>query len=237
MIFARNGSVRTTDGWTFHGQVRDTERTPDNQRKSAIASADVLTAIQSTAKRHERNRAIIEAGLSSADWQALFQALVEAESAYRPHALSPKGAYGLGQLMPATARALGVDRTDVAQNLDGSARYLLAQLARFKDIDKALAAYNAGPHRILEYSGIPPFPETRTYIARVHQIRTRLMNTAAQDRTRRDARADTRSAIAPELKPVGSPRPTHIMERKSRSMAAMQIETLVISNAAEVNRP
>jgi soluble lytic murein transglycosylase-like protein len=88
--------------------------------------------------------------------------------------MSPKGAFGLGQLMPETARALGVDRRDIAQNLDGAARYLLAQLDRFRDIDLALAAYNAGPHRVTEYGGVPPFAETRTYIARIHHLRARL---------------------------------------------------------------
>ena len=100
--------------------------------------------------------------------------MIEAESGYNPTAISPKGAYGLGQLMPETARALGVNPRDASQNLDGAARYLLAQLSEFADIDLALAAYNAGPHRVVEFSGIPPFAETRGYIARIHRIRTRL---------------------------------------------------------------
>ena len=100
--------------------------------------------------------------------------MIEAESAYRVDALSPKGAYGLGQLMPETARSLGVDRTDPAENLDGAARYLLAQIERFGRLDLALAAYNAGPHRVVEYGGIPPFAETREYIARIRAIHARL---------------------------------------------------------------
>lgn len=103
--------------------------------------------------------------------------MIEAESAYNPTAISPVGAYGLGQLMPAAARSLGVDRRDMVQNLDGAARYLLAQLAAFQNIDLALAAYNSGPHRVVEYQGIPPFSETRAYIARVNQIRARLAGT------------------------------------------------------------
>ena len=97
--------------------------------------------------------------------------------------MSPKGAYGLGQLMPDTARSLGVDPRDPSQNLDGAARYLLAQIATFKDIDLALAAYNAGPHRVVEYSGIPPFAETRDYIARIHRIRSRLGHARFRRRT------------------------------------------------------
>ena len=130
-----------------------------------------------TADRHHENRALRQVGLDADDWQVLFRALVEAESSYNPTAVSPKGAYGLGQLMPDTARGLGVDPRDPSQNLDGAARYLLAQLATFKDIDLALAAYNAGPHRVVEYSGIPPFTETRDYIARIHGIRSRLAGT------------------------------------------------------------
>ena len=137
----------------------------------------ILSLIRATADRHQSNRALRQVGLSADDWQVLFRALVEAESSYNPTALSPKGAYGLGQLMPDTARSLGVDPRDPSQNLDGAARYLLAQLGTFKDIDLALAAYNAGPHRVVEYSGIPPFAETRDYIARIHRIRSQLAST------------------------------------------------------------
>jgi hypothetical protein len=138
---------------------------------------DILFLIRTTADRHQGNRALRQVGLGADDWQVLFHALVEAESSYNPTAVSPKGAYGLGQLMPDTARALGVDPRDPSQNLDGAARYLLAQLATFKDIDLALAAYNSGPHRVVEYSGVPPFTETRDYIARIHRIRSRLAGT------------------------------------------------------------
>lgn len=138
---------------------------------------DILALIRTTAVRHQGNRALRLAGLSADDWQVLFRALVEAESSYNRTAVSAKGAYGLGQLMPDTARSLGVDPRDPSQNLDGAARYLLAQLATFKDIDLALAAYNAGPHRVVEYSGVPPFTETRDYIARIHRIRSRLAGT------------------------------------------------------------
>ena len=135
--------------------------------------------IRSTALRHERNRALAAADLSKSEWNILFQAMIEAESSYNPTAVSPKGAYGLGQLMPATARELGVDPRDISQNLDGAARYLMAQLAEFRSVDLALAAYNAGPHRVAEYSGVPPFSETRAYIARIHRIRARLSGGAA----------------------------------------------------------
>tara|TARA_R110001599_G_scaffold207030_1_gene404278 strand:- start:2179 stop:2736 length:558 start_codon:yes stop_codon:yes gene_type:complete len=162
---------------------------------------DILALIRTTADRHQGNRALHQVGLGTGDWQVLFRALVEAESSYIPNAVSPKGAYGLGQLMPDTARGLGVDPREPSQNLDGAARYLLAQLGTFKDIDLALAAYNAGPHRVVEYSGVPPFTETRDYIARIHRIRSRLAGTpvSAPD-IRVAARVPARAPVLIDLK-------------------------------------
>ncbi|WP_435171155.1 lytic transglycosylase domain-containing protein [Falsirhodobacter sp. 1013] len=108
------------------------------------------------------------AGLDALTFQRVFVALVRQESGFNPRAVSPVGAQGLGQLMPATARQLGVtDAFDPHQNLNGAARYFAQQLARFKDVRLALAAYNAGPHRVEHYGGIPPFPETRNYVASI----------------------------------------------------------------------
>lgn len=97
----------------------------------------------------------------------LFTRLVEAESGFRPNVTSSAGAYGLAQLMPGTAQELGVDPRDPAQNLRGGARYLRQQLDRFGDTSLALAAYNAGPGRVQQYGGIPPFEETQNYVARI----------------------------------------------------------------------
>ena len=186
IAFGRDGTARTS-GWTFHGERPAWAGLYDRDEAEVVLASldaslpsgrdDILSLIRTTADRHQGNRALRQVGLDEDDWLVLFQALVEAESSYNPTAVSPKGAYGLGQLMPDTARALGVDPHDPSQNLDGAARYLLAQLATFKDINLALAAYNAGPHRVVEYSGIPPFTETRDYIARIHRIRSRLAGT------------------------------------------------------------
>ncbi len=94
----------------------------------------------------------------------LFMALVWQESRYRADALSPKGAIGFAQLMPSTAKDLGVNPRNPAENLDGGARYLAAQYRAFGTWKLALAAYNAGPHRVVEYGGVPPFTETRNYV-------------------------------------------------------------------------
>lgn len=89
------------------------------------------------------------------------------ESNYCENALSPKGAIGLGQIMPATALDLGIDPYDTYQNLSGAAYYLKTQLDTFGDVRLALAAYNAGPQRVLQFNGVPPFAETQAYIPSV----------------------------------------------------------------------
>ena len=99
--------------------------------------------------------------------EELFLALVRQESRWNPKARSHKGALGLAQLMPATARVLGVDPHDPQQNLDGGARYLRTQFDRFGDWRLALAAYNAGPHAVLKYDGIPPYRETQGYVVAI----------------------------------------------------------------------
>ena len=99
----------------------------------------------------------------------LVQAVVAVESGFRPDAVSPKGAQGLMQLMPYTARALGVkDSFDPAANLEGGTRYLRALIARYNgDVTRALAAYNAGEGAVARHGGVPPYPETMAYVRKV----------------------------------------------------------------------
>ena len=111
----------------------------------------------------------------------LLTALVKAESGFDPDVTSRAGARGLVQLMPATARGLGLrvdlkkgidDRTVPAKALDAGARYLRAQLTRFKGkIKLSLAAYNAGPGAVIRYRGLPPYRETRNYVTKVVRYR------------------------------------------------------------------
>jgi soluble lytic murein transglycosylase-like protein len=117
----------------------------------------------------------------------LVNSVIHAESGFNSRAVSPKGARGLMQLMPGTANQLGVtDAFDPQANVTGGSRYLRELLERYNfDLVKALAAYNAGPQRVEQYRGVPPFRETRAYVARiVHEYN--LKKTAQEKIARRE---------------------------------------------------
>ncbi|HEY0437102.1 MAG TPA: lytic transglycosylase domain-containing protein [Phenylobacterium sp.] len=120
--------------------------------QAAIAPAEITTAIRESAGRHAVSAPLAEA----VAWQ---------ESRFRQSAVSPKGAMGVMQLMPETARRLGVDAADVRANVEGGVTYLAEMLGRFNgDLPRALAAYNAGPKAVLRYGGVPPYAETQAYV-------------------------------------------------------------------------
>ena len=94
-------------------------------------------------------------------------AVVWIESRYCPDAVSPKGAIGLGQIMPGTAEGLGIDPTDPESNLWGTSKYLRDKYLEWQDWELALAAYNAGSGAVRQYGGIPPYEETQNYVRNV----------------------------------------------------------------------
>lgn len=123
----------------------------------------------------------------------LVMSLIRAESAFHANAVSPKGAQGLMQLMPQTASQLGVrDALDPVANVEGGTRYLRQMLDRYNnDMSKALAAYNAGPGRVDQYRGVPPYAETRAYIAKIFGDYHRLK--LAEGRTEEDVVRNTKT--------------------------------------------
>lgn len=133
-------------------------------------TAEIEDLVLDVGDDYLRHPALKAAGLSGTEWLALFRANIAVESAFNPDARSSVGAIGLGQLMPGTADLLGVDPYDPEDNLHGSARYLLAQLADFGAADLALAAYNAGPEAVRDYGGIPPYAETEGHVAKVLRL-------------------------------------------------------------------
>ena len=128
----------------------------------------------------------------------LVNSVIHAESGFNSHAVSPKGARGLMQLMPGTANQLGVnDAFDPQANVTGGSRYLRELLERYNfDLVKALAAYNAGPQRVEQYRGVPPFRETRAYVARiVHEYNTKKI--AQEKIARREEAKQKRASTKP----------------------------------------
>ncbi len=127
----------------------------NTQAHAAGVPATYAAAIQDLAHRFDLSPALLEA-------------LVWQESRWRANAVSPAGARGLAQLMPGTARDLGVNPDDPFANLEGGARYLREQLDRFDgDLERALAAYNAGPGRVIRSGGVPNIRETRNYVTAI----------------------------------------------------------------------
>ncbi|NKF49030.1 lytic transglycosylase domain-containing protein [Shewanella sp. WXL01] len=124
--------------------------------KIPLNTADYKHFVNNAARQHKLDAALI-------------RAVIHAESAFKEKAVSRVGAKGLMQLMPVTAKEMGVlDSLNAADNINGGSRYLAKLLKQFKgDLELACAAYNAGPSNVLKHNGVPPFPETQAYVKRV----------------------------------------------------------------------
>ncbi len=147
------------------------------------------------AKPADLNEVIREVSRRSRLDADFIASVIRAESGGNTNAVSRKGARGLMQLMPGTADQLGVKNSfDAAQNVDGGVRYLMQLLQQFNyDVPKALAAYNAGPQRVTQYKGVPPYRETRAYVARI----IRDYNRKKLAETKQVKLATTKTSMAP----------------------------------------
>lgn len=161
----------------------DTKKTPD--KRWPVLKTSVVNWVSSRPRGRLRGRAsqrklerhrnrfgliILDAAQRNGLNSALLRSVIRAESNFDPNATSSKGAVGLMQLMPGTARMYGVrDSTDPEDNIHGGARFLADLLQRFdNDLELSLAAYNAGPTAVVKHGrAIPPYPETQQYVARV----------------------------------------------------------------------
>jgi len=134
----------------------------------------------------------------------LVNSVIKAESGFNVRAVSPKGAQGLMQLMPGTASQLGVPNTfDPQANVEGGTRYLRELLERYNfDLVKALAAYNAGPQRVEQFGGVPPYYETRAYVARV--VRDFNKKKTAQEKAAVSQKTSAKPTAAKMTRPLAS---------------------------------
>lgn len=173
-LFAATGAAHAdvleigADGATWvAGGPTQLEHSGSSVDRVATAGAPISHSVQSAGPAQWRGHVARLAAKYDLSPQ-LIEALVWQESRWHPGAVSPAGARGLAQLMPATARELGVNPDDPLANLEGGARYLRQQLDTFDgNLEKALAAYNAGPSRVIRAGGIPRIRETQGYVAAI----------------------------------------------------------------------
>jgi hypothetical protein len=146
------------------------DNNPYADRLFGDAKTSIEEMIVATAQKYAGHPGLARAGLNPVEFRIWFQSLVKQESGFSIGARSPVGAFGLTQVMPDTAKDLGIYPAyydDPMLQLDGGARYFLTQLNTFGSVPLALAAYNAGPGNVTKYGGIPPFEETQNYVVRI----------------------------------------------------------------------
>ncbi len=152
-----------------HFEALPAEVVPLELRKDAASQPGLQAAAENVGRPVDLNEVVKAASGTYRLDPDLVNSVIRAESGFNVRAVSPKGAQGLMQLMPQTATDLGVHNAfDPRANVDGGTRYLRELLERYDfDLVKALAAYNAGPQRVEQYGGVPPYYETKAYVARI----------------------------------------------------------------------
>ncbi len=176
------GKVTVTETQTRSQAAVEVDPTAITRTKSS----KLRELTREVAVQFSGSEGVRQAGLDALTFIEVFELLIQRESAFNPVTVSEKGAKGLGQLMPDTASDMGVtDPFDPRQNLIGSAKYFSLLLKRFRSLEHALAAYNAGPERVKQYRGVPPFKETQAYVtwimtkAGIEKLNTQPQNVAA----------------------------------------------------------
>ncbi|MCU1304434.1 MAG: Lytic transglycosylase, catalytic [Candidatus Sulfotelmatobacter sp.] len=156
----------------------------------------------------------------------LVNSVIRAESGFNVRAVSPKGAQGLMQLMPKTASHLGIQNAfDPQANIDGGTRYLRELLERYNfDLIKALAAYNAGPQRVEQYGGVPPYYETKAYVARI-----------VRDFNKKKLAAQAASPSTPKKNPAKKSATKPVPRTKPHKSTAQTEAKVAPSSASETN--
>jgi hypothetical protein len=170
----------------------------------------------------------------------LLRALIKQESGFQPGIVSPAGAIGYSQLMPETAKGLGVNPWDPHENILGGAEYLRQQLDTFNgDIEKALAAYNAGPQAVIDYKGIPPYAETRNYVDLVLANLQNYEQRTVYDEQRNNNNKESVTPDQPVLKnpPEGMHEPTWIDRYQEWWQRLLQSSAGAESDTATLARP
>jgi len=165
VLMLRSGGEIVCDASTVARFAPDEVPYPEPEAAVPAAAAAVATEVGAVPYGEIIDKFAAEQGVSA----KLVRALVQVESAYQPRARSPKGAMGLMQLMPETARQYGVvDPYDPTSNIEAGIKHLKSLLQRFpKSVALALAAYNAGEAAVMRFNAIPPYAETRNYVSRI----------------------------------------------------------------------
>jgi soluble lytic murein transglycosylase-like protein len=160
-----NGGVTELPAKLVSGFEEEEVATPE---PSAAVTAPAATTEPVLPAAHDPKTLVRDAAKRSGLPPEFVESVAQVESGFRPGAISPKGALGVMQLMPETARTLGADPRDTAQNIDAGTRLLRELLIKYDgDVVKALAAYNAGQGAVDKYQGLPPYNETRWYVKKV----------------------------------------------------------------------
>jgi hypothetical protein len=196
------------------------EPLPEPPPESPAAPAPVAPAVRKASMDEIITSASNRYGLD----RDLVLSLIHAESAFNPNAVSPKGALGLMQLMPQTATRMGVQNPmDAADNVEGGTRYLRDLLVLYnQNLTKALAAYNAGPGRIQQYQGVPPYPETIAYINRVIRELYQRKITSLNLQYQKSARAK-KELVSKTSRTANPARPREMAERRPSDPATAPV--------------